>query len=117
RHDEWMADAESIEFAGSRRVGVGTVMFVDTRIGPLRTEDVMVVTDWVERESINVVHLGLVSGEGRFVLTDHTNGTEFTWDEELMFPLGFLGVMVEWIARPVLRAIWRRNLKAFAAQF
>lgn len=109
-HAEWMADAESIEFETEQRRGSGTRMRVATRVGPLRTVDVMEVTDWVEHRHIGVDHRGLVSGSGRFELTPMANGTRFTWTEELSFPWWLGGPVTAWIARPVLAWIWRRNL-------
>jgi len=63
-HVEWMADAESITFLTDRRTGLGTRMEVASRVGPLRTTDVMQVTEWVDRRRIGVRHTGLVTGEG-----------------------------------------------------
>ena len=45
-HVHWMADARAIRFTGERRSGVGTTLECETRIGPLRTTDVMEVTEW-----------------------------------------------------------------------
>ncbi len=109
-HVEWMADAESIAFRTEQRSGVGTIMEVVTTVGPLRTTDVMEVTEWVERSSIGVSHVGVVSGTGRFSLTPTPDGTRFTWSEHLRFPWFFAGPIGAWIARPIFRAIWRRNL-------
>ncbi len=116
-HEQWMADAESIRFEGERRTGVGTVMFVETVVGPLRTEDIMIVTDWVERSTIEVVHIGLVQGTGRFRFRSVPGGTEFEWEEDLHFPLVVGGALTERLARPILRSIWQRNLGSFAAWF
>ncbi len=60
-HGEWMADAESIDFVSQSTSGVGTVMRVPTRIGPLTTEDWIIVTDWEDGERIGVVHVGIVT--------------------------------------------------------
>ena len=59
-HIKWMADAEAIRFLTDDRAGVGTRFECDTKVGPLRTTDVMEVTDWVEGERIGVRHQGLV---------------------------------------------------------
>ncbi len=110
-HAEWMADAESIEFETEQRTGVGTRMQVATRVGPLRTEDVMEVVSWSEGFSIGVRHQGLVTGEGSFTLTDLLEGTRFTWSEDLRFPWYVGGRLTALAASPVLHWIWRRNLQ------
>ncbi len=109
-HVEWMADAESIEFLGDAKRGVGTRMRVETVVGPLRTADIMEVTEWVEESTIGVRHQGLVSGEGRFELSEVDGGVRFTWTEELTFPWYLGGGFTAQVAKPVLGWIWRRNL-------
>lgn len=111
-HAEWMTDAESIEFVGDSRRGVGTVMRVETRVGPLRTTDVMEVTEWREHEAIGVVHRGIVTGSGRFQLTSLPGGTRLEWSERLSFPWWLGGAITAGAARPILRRIWHRNLTA-----
>ncbi len=109
-HAEWMADAESIEFRSRARRGIGAVMEVATRVGPLRTTDVIEVTGWTEGESIEVAHRGLVSGRGRFDLDAMAGGTRFTWSERLTFPWWLGGPVTALLATPILTWIWRRNL-------
>ncbi len=65
-HAEWMADAESIVFLTDQRSGSGTRLRVSTRVGPIRTGDVMEIVEWVEHQTIGVRHEGLVGGRGRF---------------------------------------------------
>ena len=62
-HAEWMADAESIVFLTDQRSGAGTRMQVATRVGPLRTSDVMEIVEWTERLAIGVRHEGLSAVE------------------------------------------------------
>ena len=115
-HVSWMADAAAIRFTGDRRTGVGTTFECDTRVGPLRTTDVMEVTEWRERRAIGVRHVGLVTGTGRFVLRRARRGrTRLTWDEDLRFPWWLGGAVGAGAASPVLRAVWRGNLRRFAA--
>lgn len=109
-HVEWMSDAESIEFRSDTRSGVGTEMVVETRVGPLRTADVIEVTSWDPPTSIGVIHRGLVSGEGRFELTPMAGGTRFMWVERLRFPWWLGGPVTAFLASPILAAIWRGNL-------
>ena len=99
-HVEWMADAESIEFLSDTTSGTGTRMKVETVVGPLRTSDLMEVTDWVERESIGVRHSGLVTGTGHFKLSPVAGGTRFMWTEELSFPWYLGGPVTAMFAKP-----------------
>ena len=116
-HVSWMADAAAIRFLGERRSGVGTTFECETRVGPLRTRDVMEVTEWRERQSMGVRHRGLITGTGRFRLRRARRGrTRLTWDEDLRFPWWLGGPLGATVASPVLRAVWRGNLRRFAAR-
>jgi hypothetical protein len=110
-HPEWMRDAGAIRFLSEQRSGVGTSFSVPTRIGPLRTEDVMTVTEWEEGKSIAARHEGAVSGVGRFELRSHESGTELRWNEALSFPWWLGGTAGAALAKPILRRVWRRNLE------
>ena len=114
RHADWMADADRINFADDQRRGGGTEMIVRTRVGPLVTNDVIDVRSWIEGESIGVSHRGLVTGVGVFVLVSFDGGTRFVWLEDLTFPWHLGGGVTAFLAAPILRWIWRRNLKRFA---
>lgn len=116
-HAEWMADAESIEFIGDRRRGEGTIMRVSTRLGPLRTADVIRVVSWDPPHRIAVVHEGLVTGSGEFHLVPEAGNTRFSWEEELAFPWYLGGNLTTLAARPLLRWVWRRNLGRLAERF
>ncbi len=117
-HTEWMADAESISFHGEQTEGVGTAFDCRTKIGPLRLNDAMVVTEWADREAIGVRHAGLVTGEGRFALAPAGTGrTEFCWTEELQFPWWMGGRLGDVFGARILEWVWRRNLRALRAQF
>jgi carbon monoxide dehydrogenase subunit G len=113
-HVTWMADAAAIRFVGDRRAGVGTRFECETRLGPLRTLDVMEVTEWREPQVIGVRHRGLFTGTGAFRLRPDGRGTRLSWDEDLRFPWWLAGPLGARVARPVLRAVWRRNLRRFA---
>ena len=113
-HAEWMADAESVEFLSGSRRGTGTRMEVATRVGPLRTRDIIEVTEWIEGERIGVRHAGLVTGTGSFELTPLGAAlTRFTWQENLAFPWFLGGRLTARIAALVLAAVWRGNLRRF----
>lgn len=114
-HTRWMKDARSIVFLTEQSRGRGTVVEVETRVGPFRTLDRMEVTDWQEGKSISVRHLGVVTGEGTLSLVPEGDGTRVVWSEELRFPWWMGGRVGGRLARPVLARIWRGNLRRLAA--
>jgi hypothetical protein len=113
RHVEWMSDAESAEFASTRTRGVGTVLIVATRVGPFRTRDVIEFTEWDQPRLMGIAHRGLFTGTGSFRLDDREGGTRMVWSESIRFPWYLGGPIGALIAGPVLRAIWRGNLRRF----
>jgi hypothetical protein len=111
-HVDWMADAEKITFTSTAQRGVGTTFDCVTRVGPFRLVDRMVVTEWQPGRVMGIEHRGLITGRGRFVLRRRPGGrTRFTWTESLVFPWWLGGPLGALAASPVLRAIWRRNLR------
>ena len=117
-HVEWMADAREIEFLTRDRAGVGTRMRVDTRLGPLRTSDVMEVTAWEPPVRMAVSHTGVFTGEGEFALVRlGPAATRFTWRERIAFPWYLDDLVAAAAARPILRLVWRRNLAGLRARF
>ena len=111
-HANWMADAERIDFETDQRSGVGTVMHVLTRVGPFKTVDVIKVVDWVPPNLIGVEHVGLFTGEGRFLIDRMSDeATLFTWEETIRFPWYLAGPLGAAVAKPILTAIWKRNLR------
>lgn len=122
RHVEWMSDAESIRFLTDETEGVGTRFECVTRLGPVRLVDRMEVTDWRDTAAMGIRHDGVVSGVGQFRLTPFTTAggeahTRFEWSETLRFPWWMGGPIGAVAARPVLRAVWARNLRRLAARF
>jgi len=116
-HTDWMADAASITFLTEQRSGVGTELACVTRVGPLRTNDVMRVVGWDPGVAMTIEHRGVVTGRGRFVLTPvGTACTGFAWTEELTFPWWMGGPVGERAARPLLARIWHRNLVRLRAK-
>lgn len=113
RHVDWMTDAVAIEFVGEQTSGVGTEFVCDTKVGPIRLQDRMEITEWQPQRRMGVRHVGLVTGVGAFDLEpiDLGRRTRFTWTEELHFPW-FLGGRVGEIVggQAVMKQIWKRNL-------
>lgn len=116
-HTEWMADAAALEFVGERRSGVGTKMVVETRVGPLRTNDRLEFVGWDPPRRMEVLHNGIVRGVGAFTLSEEAGGTRFTWSEKLTFPWFLGGPVTATVAAPILRRIWRGNLERYRRRF
>ena len=111
-HVDWMTDAVSITFTGASRRGVGTSFDCVTRIGPLQTTDRMTITEWKPGVEMGIEHHGVVTGRGFFALAPRwRKRTRFTWIEELTFPWWMGGATGAFVAKPFLRAVWRRNLR------
>ena len=68
-HVNWMQDAAKIDFISENEAGIDTKMNVLTKVGPIKLTDIITVTEWKEKESIGVIHEGIVTGEGIFYLT------------------------------------------------
>lgn len=116
-HTTWMQDAEEIRFLTDHIEGVGTKFECDTKVGPFKLTDVMEITEWVDERRMGVRHVGLVEGSGVFTLTPvGPNQTEFRWEEDLKFPIFMGGPVGAFAARPVLKAIWKRNLARLKAR-
>ena len=115
-HVDWMQDAAEIRFLTERTRGIGTRFECDTVVGPLKLTDVMEITDWQHARSMGVRHQGLVGGTGDFTLRVSGSTTVFSWVERLKFPWYFAGPVGAWFARPVLKTIWKGNLRRLKAR-
>jgi|SRR3954454_20313106 hypothetical protein len=109
-HVRWMEDAVAIRFTSEARSGVGATFDCDTKVGPFRLVDRMVVTEWDPGRALGIRHAGMVTGVGRFVLAAVPAGTSFAWEESLTFPAWMGGEVGGRAAAPLLRRVWRRNL-------
>ena len=116
-HSEWMRDAEAIEFLTEQRTGAGTRIRVPTRIGPLTTVDVIEFTAWEPPNRMAISHTGKFTGIGEIAFSPAGDATRVTWREAVRFPLTFGGPVGEFVAAPILRWVWRTNLKRLAARF
>jgi Polyketide cyclase / dehydrase and lipid transport len=111
-HVQWMQDALAVRFLTTQARGVGTRFSVATKVGPIRLTDEMTITEWDEPRTMGVAHTGVVSGSGRFTLAARAPaGTRFAWEEDLRLPWWMGGTVGAIATRPLLAALWRRNLR------
>ena len=111
-HVNWMEDAVKIDILSENNSGIDTKMNVLTKVGPIKLTDIITVTEWKEKESIGVIHEGIVTGEGIFYLKAlNESQTEFKWEETLKFPFYLGGVIGKFFGCYVLKYIWKKNLK------
>lgn len=113
-HPGWMSEIEEMTFETPERTGVGVIARVRTKVGPLRTDDIMKITSWIEGESLGVDHIGLVKGSGVLAVTGDDQTSTVTWTETLRFPWWLGGAFTGFIARPILARIWKKNLDRLA---
>jgi hypothetical protein len=112
RHVDWMKDAVTITFTSTMHRGVGARFECLTRVGPFHTNDHFTITEWEPGRVMGIEHQGAVKGTGRFTLARRPRGrTRFTWTEALTFPLWMGGPVGALAAKPILRAVWKRNLR------
>ncbi|WP_298346895.1 SRPBCC family protein [Ferrimicrobium sp.] len=113
-HVEWMADAVRIDFVTDQHQGAGTRFTCLTKVGPLKTNDLMEITRWDEGHAIGVHHKGLITGEGLLELREAADETcLLSWKETLHFPKAIGGALTANLAQPILTKIWRGNLQRF----
>ena len=111
-HVKWMEDAVKIDILSENNSGLDTKMNVLTKVGPISLNDIITVTEWKEKESIGVIHEGIVTGKGVFYLTKvDENTTKFKWVETLNFPFYLGGPVGEVFGGLILKLIWKKNLK------
>ena len=110
-HHEWMGDALAIDFETDQQTGVGTVMLVETRVGPLRTVDRFTITELDAPHLVKGIHDGAVSGSAQWHITESNGSTTLAWHEQLRFPWYFAGRLGEFVAKPIMIAMWRANLR------
>ncbi|HEU4948587.1 MAG TPA: SRPBCC family protein [Kribbella sp.] len=97
--------------------GVGGGVAARTAVGPLGFTDDMVITQWAPPHECRVKHLGtFVRGEGAFVVEQAATGSRFTWSEDVIPPLGRLGVAAWPVVRPGFELMMRISLRRLAKQ-
>ncbi|HKE51892.1 MAG TPA: SRPBCC family protein [Actinomycetes bacterium] len=122
RQGEWMLEARDFVVTSAHREGTGVEAEATVRIGGISTRDRIRVTGWNPPRRLSLEHVGWVSGSGDLLLIPvGARETRVVWREALcaprLGPLGWLGP-VGWLGlllfRPLMRRIFRRDLRVLA---
>jgi uncharacterized protein YndB with AHSA1/START domain len=99
---QWSITFKEFRFTGEQQRGVGTPLFIEEKAsGPLMKMD-FEVTEWVENERVRLKMISgapLKSYEQLWSLRPTGTGTEFTFFEEIVFPLGVLGKLIGFVGQ------------------
>ena len=93
--------------------GEGGGVAARTSVGGVGFTDDMVITHWDPPRECTVKHLGkVVRGTGTFrIAPASTTGSTFTWAEDVVPPLGRLGVLGWAVVRPGFEWMMRVSLR------
>lgn len=110
--DDWMLEAADFRVIGEQRTGIGVEAEATIRIAGITTRDRVRVVGWDPHHRLAIRHLGWVSGTGELFLTPIDEKTTFLfWREDLEPPLGLVGAVGMTLFRPLMRRIFRRDLR------
>jgi uncharacterized protein YndB with AHSA1/START domain len=96
---QWSITFRKFQFTGEQRRGAGTPLFIEEKAGGPLMKMNFEITEWMENERLR---LKMISGaplklyEQLWTLTPTDSGTEFTFYEEIVFPLGVVGKLIGW---------------------
>ncbi|MGH2691662.1 MAG: SRPBCC family protein [Actinomycetota bacterium] len=111
RLDRWMKEARDFKVIGEQREGVGVEAEAAIRIAGITTRDRVRVTHWQPPVALEIAHLGWVKGTGYMELSPIEHGCNVFWREELFAPLGSLGRSGLRLVAPIMRGVFRRDLR------
>ena len=93
----WSLTFREYQLTGEQRGGVGAQLYIEEKAsGPLMKMN-FEITEWVENERIRIKMISgasLKSYEQLWTLAPTDAGTEFTFFEEIIFPLGAIGKLI-----------------------
>ena len=94
---QWSITFRKFQYAGDQRSGVGTPLYIEEKAsGPLMKMN-FEVTEWKENERLAFIMTSgasLKSYEQIWNLSPTETGSKFTFYEEIIFPLGFIGKLI-----------------------
>ncbi|MCJ7567842.1 MAG: SRPBCC family protein [Anaerolineales bacterium] len=94
---KWSITFRKYQYTGDQRSGVGTPLYIEEKAGGPLMKMNFEITEWVENERIRLKMISgasLKSYEQLWTLALTNSGSEFTFYEEIVFPLGVIGKLI-----------------------
>ena len=94
---QWSITFREFTFTGEQRSGVGTPLYIEEKASGPQMKMNFIITEWVENERIRLKMTSgapLKSYEQLWTLTPTDSRTQFTFFEEIVFPLGVIGKLI-----------------------
>jgi uncharacterized protein YndB with AHSA1/START domain len=94
---QWSITFREFRFTGEQRRGVGTPLYIEEKAGGPLMKMEFEITEWVENQRVRLKMISgapLKSYEQLWTLAPTDSGTEFTFFEEIIFPLGVIGKLI-----------------------
>jgi uncharacterized protein YndB with AHSA1/START domain len=114
--NDWMLEASDFKVISEHKEGVGVEAEATIKIAGIKTRDKVRVVGWEPNRRLAIEHLGWVRGKGEIHLTPlGKDRTHVFWREELQPPVGMLGALGLSSFKPIMRRIFRRDLRVLAS--
>jgi len=94
---KWSITFRKYQYTGDQISGVGTTLYIEEKAGGPLMKMHFEITEWVENEKIRLKMISgasLKSYEQLWTLAPTNSGSEFTFYEEIVFPLGVIGKLI-----------------------
>jgi uncharacterized membrane protein len=108
---DWMEEASDFLVTSPHREGVGVTAEATVKIGGIKTRDAIRVSTWEPPRLLVIEHVSWVKGSGRLSSIQKGGGTQLTWTETLVPPLGLAGALGMRLFKPLMRRIFQRDLE------
>jgi uncharacterized protein YndB with AHSA1/START domain len=94
---QWSITFREFQYTGDQRSGVGTPLYIEEKAGGPLMKMHFEITEWEENKRLALKMTSgapLKSYEQRWTLSPTESGSEFTFYEEIIFPLGVVGRLI-----------------------
>lgn len=109
--DRWMREASGFKVTSRHLEGIGVTALATIRIAGITTIDPVRVTRWDPPRILEIEHMGWVSGKGLMQCNPEPWGTNLSWRETLVPPLGPIGALGLRILKPLMQSVFQGDLE------